>query len=85
MEPNVERITPPNPVRRRVEVEDVDSDDEDDDKTNESSHAPYVEVRNDHVKEEEEVEAPQLGRGCRLRTRSITNRLTSPTLGTTTQ
>ena len=49
VEPNIERITPPNPVCRQVEVEDVDSDDKDDDEINESSHAPQVEVRNDHV------------------------------------
>ena len=53
VEPNVEMITPPNPFRCRVEVEDVDSDDKDDDETNESSQAPQVEVRNDHAEEEE--------------------------------
>ena len=68
MEPNVERITPPNPIRRQVEVEDVDSDDEDDDKTNEISQAPLVEGRNDHVDREEKTEAPGLDRGRRFRT-----------------
>ena len=68
VEPNVERITPPNPIRRRVEVGDDDSDDKDDEETNESSHAPQVEVRNDHIEEEEETEAPQLGCGRRMQT-----------------
>ena len=31
VEPNVERITSPNPVLYQVEVEDVDSDDKNDD------------------------------------------------------
>ena len=43
MEPNVERITPPHLVRRRVEVKDVDSDDNSDDKIKMISHAPQVE------------------------------------------
>ena len=51
VESNVGRITPPNPIRRRVEVEDADNDDEDDDKTNEISHASQVEGCNDHVNE----------------------------------
>ena len=68
VEPNVERITPPNPVRRRVKVEDVDSDDKDDDETNEVIHVPLVEGRNDHVDREEETEAPGLSRGRILQT-----------------
>ena len=67
-EPNVEGITPPNPIRRRVEVEDVDSDDKDDDETNEVIHVPLVEGCNDHVDREEETEAPGLSRGRILRT-----------------
>ena len=68
VEPNVERITSPNPVCRRVEVEDVKSDDKDNDEENESSHAPQVEVRNDHEEEEEETKSPQQGRGHRMQT-----------------
>ena len=69
-EPNVERITPQSPLRRRVEVEDVGNDDEDEE-TNEICHAPHVEGSNDHVDEQEgekEKEAPRLGGGGRLRT-----------------
>ena len=68
VEPNVKRITPLNHVCRRVEFENVDSDDKDDDEANESSHDPQVEVSNDHAEEEEEAEAPQLGRGHRMQT-----------------
>ena len=61
VEPNIERMIPPNYICRRVEVEDIDSDDEDDDETNENRHTPQVEGRDDHVDKEEETEAPQLG------------------------
>ena len=37
-------------------------------KMNTKSMEPQVEVRNDHIEEEEEAKAPQLGRGRRMRT-----------------
>ena len=66
MEPNAAGLAPPPLVCRYIEVEDVGDDDVSDDKIDESSHAPQVEVRNKDVVEGEEVEAPQLGRGCRM-------------------
>ena len=64
----VQRITPPRLIRQQVEVEDVDSDDEDEGEEWESNIAPQDNVGGDQEEEASEADAPQLGRGHRVRT-----------------
>ena len=64
---NVEGINPPNLIRPRVEVEDIDSDDEDDDDFLESVNAPSNNFGGGQADDESAEAAPQLGRGARVR------------------
>ena len=65
--PSVEGINPPNLIRPRVEVEDVDSDNEDDDEYVESVNAPSTNLGGGKLTDENTEAAPQLGRGARVR------------------
>ena len=61
-------ITPPRLIRPQVEVEDVESDDEEEEEERESDAAPQGNVGSDVEQDASEAEAPQLGRGRRVRT-----------------
>ena len=62
-------MTPPRLIRPPVEVEDVESDDEEDEEERESDNAPQNNIGNNLDQVDSEAEAPQLGRGQRVRTR----------------
>ena len=64
----VQRITPPRFLRQQVEDEDVDSDDEDEGEQRESDTAPQDNVGGNQEEPASGAEAPQLGRGHRMRT-----------------
>ena len=65
---NVEGINPPNLItRQQVQVEDVEDDDEDDDDFLESVNAPSNNLEGDQANNENTGDAPQFGRGARVR------------------
>ena len=65
----VRGITPPRLIRPQVEVEDVESDDEEEEEEErESDTPPQNNVGSNLEQEDSEAEAPQLGRGQRVRT-----------------
>ena len=64
----VQGITPPRLIRPPVEVEDLESDDKDEEVGRESDAAPQNNVGSDVEQDDSEADAPQLGRGQRVRT-----------------
>ena len=61
-------IAPPRLICPPVEVEDVESDDEDDEEERNNDAAPQTNVGSDVEQDESGADAPQLGRGRRVRT-----------------
>ena len=61
---DIRGITPPRLIRPLVQVEEVESDDKDDD----DDAAPQINVGSDAEQDESGADAPQLGRGQRVRT-----------------